>query len=146
MTAKSNPEVIIVKGEVQYGEGLSAVAVTPGAVLEYADATTGSVRPTSAVSTAPQTLKVALSDTDTGQAWNADWLANSSVKYATPQRGSVVNLLLANGDQTTAGALVQVAAGGTVENRAGSNNAVGVALETKNNTSGSTQRIQVEVL
>lgn len=143
------PNVIIIKGAPRYDEANADGAITPGHLVVRTSATEVGVHATADGIAQKQ---FALSDPSLTKAWDAAYVSGERVAFGSFKQGDQVQALLAtannavldppsplgsNGDGTLK--VITVGAG-TLEGAL-----VGYARQALNNTSGSPQRLIVEV-
>jgi hypothetical protein len=139
--------VIIIKGSPAYDEANAGGAITPGMLITRSSAT-AVVAHATADGLAPPLF--ALSDPSNSKAWDAAYTSGERVAFGRFKKGDQVNALLATGNNAAinsplvsdgAGALkVATLGAGTLEGAV-----VAYAKAALNNTSGSNQRLAVEV-
>lgn len=139
--------VVIIKGSPRYDEANAGGAIVPGMLLARSSATTVIAHATADGGAA---ALFALSDPSNSKAWDAAYVTGERVAFVSCKRGDQINALLATGNNAVIGSpLVSDGAGalkvatlgaGTLEGAV-----VAYAKAALNNTSGSNQRLAVEV-
>lgn len=141
--------VVIIKGSPRYDEANAGGAITPGHLVVRSSASLVVVHATA--DGAAEKL-FALSDPSNSKAWDAAYVTGERVAFAACKQGDQINALLATGNNAVMnppsplvsagdGTLKVASVGaGTLEEAV-----VGYAREVLNNTSGSPQRLKVEV-
>ena len=112
----------------------TAVAITPGYLLELASATTVQAHSTAGGNVLPM---FAIEDQFQGKAITADYAVSVKIQVWIPRRGDQVYAYLADGQNASAGDFLESASAGTLAVHAADNSAapnvtaqvVGVALE-----------------
>jgi hypothetical protein len=143
------PNVVIIKGSPRYDEANADGAITPGHLVRRTSATQVGVH---ATADGVAEAQFALSDPSLSKSWDTAYASGERVAFAACKRGDQINALLAtannavlnppsplvsNGDGTLKVASVGA---GTLEGAV-----VAYARQALNNTSGSPQRLIVEV-
>lgn len=139
--------VIIIKGSPRYDEANAGGAITPGMLLARSSATAVVAHATADGGALPI---FALSDPSNSKAWDAAYTSGERVAFAVCKTGDQINALLATGNNAAigsplssdgAGALKVITPGAGILADA----VVAYAKAALNNTSGSNQRLVVEV-
>lgn len=147
LSQKSAPSTIVLKGMAgTYGEGVAAVATTPGKLVELAS--TGKLALAAATT---RLLCVAREDDIQGKGIEDDYAVDNNMLVYYPLPGDEVYLILKDQEIAAVGSKLQVDASGEVSVGT-TNRVVGQALEANDTQADSTttpvadRRIRVRIL
>lgn len=142
---KTRPTRIQLKGEGVFEEGRAAAIITPGMLVTLNSS--GNVIP-HATAGGRAEKAFALEDALQGRGIDDNYAVNELVAYAIQSPGDVVFAWLAAGETAAPGSLLSSNGDGTLQVVAGTETAVGVALEARDNsdTSSLNARLRVRIL
>ena len=144
--AKSNPETIVLRGKnpVQK-EGRTDEALSPGHVVERGG--TADIQKNTVANRVAGFL-IACENAAVGGSIDDAYAANDNVVFVAAYPGMEVYVRIAAGESITKNELLTCAAAGLVQNSGATQaNACGIALETKDNSSGTTETfVKMEIV
>lgn len=142
--AKSNPEVISLKGEPIFKEGQASSAINPGYLVEF-----GGSKDLQAQGTAQENCRraFALENDLLGKGIDDAYAANERVRYGSFHAGQEVYAKLpASAAAIVKGDALEATGDGTLRKLTSGGAIIAYALEAKDNSSGTTETfIAVEV-